>query len=168
LRPAPAWALNGGMTLRLLPAAAGLALAGCATAPPPATGDWTLQVSATARTALARTDGRGRDAPRIACRRNPSDLYVASDLAGPATGAVALTVDDSAFPLVANGGEPRLSATGPLPDGLPAALMSARRVALNYGGRRLGPFPAPGPKVAAAFLIGCRGPTGRRAGAWPG
>ncbi|MDB5452060.1 MAG: hypothetical protein JWO33_638 [Caulobacteraceae bacterium] len=156
------------MTLRPLIAATALLLAGCATIPPPKAGAWALQASATAGAALVRTDNQGRDALRIACRRNPADLYVASDLAEPATGQIALTVDDRAFPLTARGEEPRLSATGPLPDGLPAALMSARRVALSYGGRRLGPFPAPDAKTAAAFAIGCRGPTGRRAGAGPG
>lgn len=156
------------MTLRPLAIVALLALAGCATVPVSRQGGWTLQASATAGSALVWGDHQGREPLRIACRRNPADLYVASDIAPPATGPVTLRVDEASFALTPTRDEPRLAATAPMPDALPAALMSAKAVRLTHDGGRAGPFPAPNAKIAAAFAIACRGPTSRRAGAAPG
>ena len=138
----------------------GLALAGCATAPTRASGGWILQASATAGAALARIDDKGGDTLRIACRRAPADLLVASDAMAPGTGPAVLRVGELAVALTAGGEAPRLSATAPLPDGLPAALMSGGAVSLTHAGRTLGPFPPPDPKSAAAFVIACRGREG--------
>jgi hypothetical protein len=156
------------MILRPLAVIALLALAGCATVPTSRQGGWTLQASATAGAALVWADVAGREPLRIACRRNPADLYVASDIARPAAGPVTLHVDEASFTLTPARDEPRLAATAPMPDALPAALMSAKAVRLTHGAGRTGPFPAPNAKIAAAFAIACRGPTSRRAGAWPG
>jgi hypothetical protein len=143
------------LPLLLLP----LALAGCATgarqtAPTP--GTWALQASATAGSSLTFPTPAGRDALRIACRRNPAELYVASDLAGPTAGPAILSVGRHSFPLAGATGEPRFSATGAVPAGLPAALLENGEIALQLQGRRMGPYPAPDAKQTASFAIACR------------
>lgn len=136
------------------------ALAGCATTPepaaPPQAGRWAIQASATAGAALAFTD-QGGDVLRIACRRHPFDLYVASDRLPPVAGPARLEIGERAFVLTASSAEPRFSGTAPPPPALDAALMSGEPLRLSAGGRSLGPLPAPDGKLAAAFAIACRG-----------
>ncbi|HEY8571851.1 hypothetical protein [Phenylobacterium sp.] len=126
-------------------------LAGCATAPPPQpAGRWSLQASATAGAALVFSDET-----RIACRRNPPDLLVSAPN-GPGTGGkVTLSVGRQTFDLQGEAGAPSLVATGPLPPGLPAALMSGGPVVIRAGGANL-QMPPPDGKLAAAFAISCR------------
>jgi hypothetical protein len=156
------------MTFRPLAVVALLALAGCASLPTSRQGGWTMQASGTAGAALTWTDVTGREPLKIACRRNPADLYVASDLARPTSGPVTLRIDEATFALTPTHDEPRLAAAAPMPDGLAAALMSARAIGLVGTARRIGPFPAPDAKISAAFAIACRGPTSRRGGGAPG
>jgi hypothetical protein len=126
-------------------------LAACATVRPEPAPSWTVQASATAGSALIAADARG-EVLRIACRRNPADLYVASprlDDRAPVT----LQVGDERFELAARDG----AATAPIPPALPAALMAGGAIALGQGRTRLGPYPAPDAKTVAAFAIACRG-----------
>ncbi|MDB5450304.1 MAG: hypothetical protein JWQ52_1432 [Phenylobacterium sp.] len=146
-----------------LPAAvlAGLALAGCASAPMGASvapGAWSLQASATAGAALVFSDG-GRDVLRLACRRSPTELYLASDRLKPAHGEVGLEIDGHRFSLRPASDEPRLAAVAPMPDALPAALLSGGRIGVTADGHSLGPLPAPDGKTAVAFVIACRAET---------
>ncbi|WP_374469070.1 hypothetical protein [Phenylobacterium sp.] len=132
-----------------------LALAGCASAPEaPPPGTWALQASATAGSAIVRSDSGG-EALRIACRRDPPDLWVSTGrLHGE--GPVRLQVGAEPFTL-APAAEPQgLSAVAPLPDRLPAAMMGGGEITLSQGRRRLGPYPAPDAKTVAAFVIACR------------
>lgn len=136
-----------------------LALAGCATAPPrEAVGRWDMQASATAGAALVHAGADGRERLRIACRRNPADLWVATGELRGSGAPVALTVGGETFTLTPADAEAGLSASAPLPPALPAALMGGGTVALSQGGRSAGPFPPPDARTAAAFAIACRGP----------
>lgn len=142
-------------------ALATFALAGCATTgrgPATAQGAWRLQASASAGAALVFED-RGRAVLQLACRRNPSDLYVAADGLKPASGRVTLQVGARRYDLGARPDEPRLAASGPIPDTLPAALMSGGAIGLTAVGQRLPPLPAPDGKVVVAFVISCRAET---------
>ncbi|RAK58025.1 hypothetical protein DJ018_08985 [Phenylobacterium deserti] len=119
-------------------------------------GQWGLQSSATAGTALAFTQ-QGQDVLRIACLRSPAGLYVASDRLPPSAGAARLQIGERVFTLTASAtAEPRFSATAPSPPALTAALMSGEPVRLMAGSRSLAPLPAPDGKLAAAFSIACR------------
>ncbi|RAK58607.1 hypothetical protein DJ021_01755 [Phenylobacterium hankyongense] len=137
---------------------AGLALAGCASVPMGAPGAWSLQASATAGAALVFADG-GRDVLRLACRRSPAELYLASDRLKPAHGEVRLDIDSHRFSLRPTADEPRLAAVGPMPDALPAALLDGGRISVTADGHSLGPLPAPDGKTTAAFVIACRADT---------
>ncbi|MDB5465851.1 MAG: hypothetical protein JWQ46_613 [Phenylobacterium sp.] len=137
---------------------AGLALAGCASVPTGASGAWSLQASATAGAALVFSDG-GRDLLRLACRRSPTELYLASDRVKPAHGEVSLAIDGHRFSLRPVSDEPRLAAVAPMPDALPAALLSGGRIGVTADGHSLGPLPAPDGKTAVAFVIACRADT---------
>lgn len=150
--------------MKRLPVFAGLApalvLGACASLPPPAVplaGGWKLHASATAGSALVRNDAKGREALRIACRRNPADLYVASDLLRAGPEPVLLSIGDKIFTLAPTGDEPRASGTAPIDPALPAALMSGAPIGLREDGRAAGPFPGPDAADAAAFVIACRG-----------
>lgn len=142
---------------------AALALAGCAIdarkiglpvkGPKPT---WDVQVSATAGAALVQHTPAGVEALRIACRRNPRDLYIASGGLPARAGPLALEVGGRSFPVTGQTEGPRLTAVGPWPDGLPAALMSGGAVRLALG-RETWAYAAPDAKTAAAFAIACRG-----------
>ena len=132
-------------------------LAACATTPDGPRGRWALQTSATAGSALIVEDGQG-EALRIACRRNPADLFVTSGRLNGADGPVALHVGEQIFPLGPPAEGPALTATAPIPPGLAAALMSGGVVSLDQADRRLGPYPTPDSKTVAAFAIACRSP----------
>lgn len=136
-----------------------LGLAACASTPDAPQGRWALQASATAGSALIVEDGQG-EALRIACRRDPADLFVTTSRLSGAAGAPVLRVGEHTFPLGDPGEGPALTATAPIPPGLPAALMSGGIVSLDQGGRRLGPYPTPDSKTVAAFAIACRAPAG--------
>lgn len=135
-----------------------LAAAGCATLDRPSSGDWTMQASATAGSAVVWTED-GVEVLRLACRRNPADLLVTSARLGPAE-PVRLRVGGATFPLTPQAGAPVLLAEGAIPETLPAALTSGGAIAVTSGRRRLGPYPALDPQTAAAFAIACRGPLG--------
>lgn len=140
-----------------------LALCACATArpePPDDASRWTLQASAVAGAALVHADAEGREVLRIACRRAPPDLFVASAWLKGGGGPVRLSVGAEEFPLTALPDEGGLSAAAPWPDRLPAALMAGGPVTVSVGRRADGPHGGPDPKTAAAFTIACRGPVG--------
>jgi hypothetical protein len=148
------------MTLRRLPIAlAALAVAACATVPAPRSpGVWRLQSSATTGAALIFEAG-GHAVLQLACRRNPADLYVASDQLKATGGPVVLQVGARSFALTARTDEPRLAATAAIPDSLPAALMSGGAIGLSAGRQALPSLPAPDGKVVVAFVISCRAET---------
>ncbi|HEY8616915.1 hypothetical protein [Phenylobacterium sp.] len=137
-----------------------LAVAGCASLPAPrptaANGAWTLQASATAGSALVWTDSRG-EGLRIACRRNPADLWLATPRLKGTPGAVWLATGGDTFQLTAEGVAPVLSAVGPVPETLPSAITAGGGLGVRQGPRALA-FPSPDPKTATAFAIACRGP----------
>jgi|GEM_PF-4933368 len=140
-----------------------LALGACATVrpePPDDASRWTLQASATAGAALVHADAEGREVLRIACRRNPEDLFVATPWLRGGAGVPQLSVGEAVFPLNPIDGGPGLTATAPWPSGLPAALMAGGAVTIRQGRRTDGPHGAPDAKTAAAFAIACRGPVG--------
>lgn len=139
-----------------------LALCACATVrpePPDEASRWTMQASATAGAALVHTDAEGREVLRIACRRNPEDLFVATPWLGGG-GPAQLSVGEAVFALTVVEGGPGLAATAPWPTGLPAALMAGGPVTIRQGRRADGPHGPPDAKTAAAFAIACRGPVG--------
>ncbi|WP_334164661.1 hypothetical protein [Phenylobacterium sp.] len=139
-----------------------IALCACATVPPEPPDEaarWTMQASATAGAALVHADAEGREVLRIACRRNPQDLFVASAWLRGA-GPVRLTIGEENFPLTALPDAVGLSAAAPWPDRLPAALMAGGPVTVSLGRRADGPHGAPDARTAAAFAIACRGPVG--------
>jgi hypothetical protein len=142
-------------------ACASALLAGCASVPGPdpagVTGEWSQQISATAGSSLTLSSA-GQDVLRLACRRNPTDLYLASDRLPAAKGPVRLQIGSHSFTMSPSGEEPRLAATSTVPAALPAALMSGAPIEVSAGGRTLGPLPAPEAKTAAAFAIACGGP----------
>lgn len=149
--------------MRAAAALLALALGACATVgpePPDEAARWTMQASAAAGAALVHTDAEGREVLRIACRRGPQDLFVASAWLRGGGGPVRLTVGDEIFPLTALPGEAGLSAAAPWPDRLPAALMAGGPVTVSLGRRADGPHGAPDARTAAAFAIACRGPVG--------
>ena len=149
--------------MRALVPLLGLLAAGCATLKPPAPapeaegGAWALQASATAGSALVRTDAAGGEQLRIACRRNPPDLFVATGQLRNTGAIVLLRAGRTTVPLTPAAEAEGLAATGPLSDTLPAALMGGGEISVTQAGRRLGPYPAPDEKTAAAFAIACRG-----------
>jgi hypothetical protein len=134
-----------------------LALVGCATPakPPAPAGSWRLQASATSGSALVRSEA-GVEAVRIACRRNPPDLFISSERLPSSTAPVRLEVGRETFALAATADPMGLAATAPLPDGLAAAMMAGGEIAVAQDRRRLGPYPSPDPKTVAAFVIACR------------
>jgi hypothetical protein len=136
-------------------AAASLALAACATMGPAPSGKWALQTSAAAGSALFLEDGQGQ-VLRIACRRNPADLYLHTGRLRPSGEPVTLRIGEQSFSLAEQAKLGGLTATGPLPPAFPAALMSGGSVSVHHGGEALGPFPAPDQKTVAAFAIACR------------
>lgn len=151
------------MTIRtaaaLLPA---LVVAACATtqAPsPPARSAWRVQSSATAGAALVLSGGGGEDVLRLACRRAPSDLYLASDRLKPARGPVTLQVGEHSFTLQAVAEGAHLAAVAPIPDALPSALMNSGAIRVSAGAQHLEGLPTPEGTVVAAFVIACRAET---------
>ena len=134
-----------------LPVAA-LALAACTDSAP--SGQWTMQSSATAGSALVLTQN-GSEALRIACRRNPADLLVTTPRLAGRRGPARLEIGDTAFKLRSAGDEPVLSATGPLTAALPLAMASGRAISVHQAGAATAAFPPPERKIAEAFASAC-------------
>lgn len=138
-----------------------LSLAACATphqpvgGPPGPKATWTVQLSASAGAALIQAAPAGHEALRVACRRNPTDLYVAAPGLAPTPRALTLQVGEKSFPLTGQTEGRTLAAVGPWPDALPASLMSGGTIRLRLGPQSWA-FTAPDAKTAAAFAIACR------------
>lgn len=144
------------LELRASLAAAALLVAGCSpSAPPAADGAWTMQVSATAGSALVWKEA-GKEALRIACRRNPADLLASTPKLAGRPGPVRLRIGDASFDLQSEGEAPLLSATGPIPQDLPAALVSSQAMSLQQDGQSVTSARAPDPALAQAFAKACR------------
>ncbi|MCR5879058.1 hypothetical protein [Phenylobacterium sp. J367] len=137
-----------------------LTAAGCASAPEPA-GPGALDDAGLGHG--RRGGGADRGRPRGAAHRlpeAPSDLMVATPLLKGGAGEVRLEVGANTYGLTGQGAAPALTAVGPMPETLPAAVTSGDSISLRHGRRTIGPYPALDPKMAAAFAIACRGPVG--------
>lgn len=127
---------------RALPALALASLAGCATP----SGGWTVQASATAGAAMVYRDVDLE--LRIACRRNPADLFVSLEPQG-------------VWPFKVAGRDGVFEATsyargGASAEITPAAVDSlARGVRVTAGEQTIEP-PAPPEEVAEAFRRACQ------------
>ena len=149
-----------------------LALLLAACAPPPEPGieppreagpvtlsGWTLQASAAAGAALVKTGPDGAEELRIACRRNPADLWVA--VAGfrpiPSEERLSLGANDEVVALVArpDARPAGVEASGPIPEALLARLETGAAVGVSYGAQTLRTF-GPDPALAARFAAACR------------
>jgi len=130
-------------------------LAACSVSVAPrAAGIWSTQVSATAGVALVRTEG-GKEVLRIACRRNPADVWIGTTLLPDGPGALRLQIGQTVLELVPESGEQGLSATGAPSAAFSQALGSGQPIYLH---RANGPGVAvepPARAAAEAFAAGC-------------
>lgn len=132
-----------------------LSLAACSRPTSPAPGAiWSMQASATAGAALIRSEG-GNEVLRIACRRNPDDVWISTSLLDDGPGTVRLRIDQSVLELVPEPDGPPLSASGPPNAAFPAVLRAAKAIRLQRG---TGPQVAVEPPARAtteAFIAAC-------------
>lgn len=165
------------MSLRgLIAAAATLGLAACqeraahpepapaapAQAPPAAEQPaerWSLQASAAAGAAVILSDASG-ERLRIACRRNPADLFVSAPALTPIGSEERLTLGagDELAVLVVEQGLPEgapLQAVGAMSPAWVEAMAAGRPVAVSYGAQQVKAPELPA-DVRAAFAQGCR------------
>ena len=127
---------------------------------PVALSGWTLQASAAAGTALIKTGPDGREELRIACRRNPADLWVLASRLRPigSEERLSLGADDEVTALVARPDLSRgegVEASGPIPEALLARLEAGATVGVSYGAQTLR-TTGPDPALAARFALACR------------
>ena len=149
-----------------------LALAACAPDEPARTTDaptasaWTMQVSAAAGAALVLRSETGAERLRIACRRQPADLYVVAPVFRQIGSEERLTLgagDALATLVVAQDTPPGapLAASGMLTEIFIAAVAAGRPIGASYGASQIAPL-APPPELAARFADACRQALGER------
>ena len=122
---------------------------------------WGVQSSATERSALVHADPDGVEVLRIACRRDPADLFV---LAPKLTRIgseerVTLGAGTELLTLVASPDTPEgapVQASGQLMPAFLEAVERGDRISVAYGAAQFGPLPSVPDVVRAAFVAGCR------------
>ena len=131
--------------------------AAAADAPSP----WSLQASATAGAAIILSDDTGAERLRIACRRNPAELYVSAPAFTRIGSEERLTLgagDELATLVVSQETPPGrpLEAVGQLSADFVDAFAAGRAIAASYGASAIGPAPSPPPHLRASFAAACR------------
>lgn len=107
----------------------------------------------------------GKDVLRLTCVRGEG-LTVHANRFKPVDSEERMTVGagDVAVTLVATAdatrNPPAVKATGPLEPAFLAAVENGQKIAANHGAQDAGPFDAPPPAIARAFVTGCRGEGG--------
>lgn len=128
---------------------------------------WTIEVSATAGAALVLNEAGGGERLRIACRRNPTDLYVAVPAFHRIGSEDRLTLGagDEVMPLVvapaATAGA-SVEATGELSQAFVEAIAAGRPIGAAYGAQQIRAVDAPAPDLAQRFAQACREALGSR------
>ena len=123
---------------------------------------WGVQSSATAGTALVHADEAGVEVLRIACRRNPADLYVLAPKLTRVGSEERLTLGAGSelVTMVASPTTPEeapVEATGQLTPSFLDAVARGDRISVAYGATQFGPLPSVPDAVRAAFVAACRG-----------
>ena len=122
---------------------------------------WAVQSSATTGTALVYAGDEAKEALRIACRRNPPDLYVSAPEISRIGSEERLTLGAGSelATLVATPGTPDdapLEAAGQLSAAFLDAVERGERISVSYGATQFGPLPSVAETARAAFVAGCR------------
>lgn len=113
-----------------------------------------MQASATAGAALIRTEG-GDEVLRIACRRNPADVWISTSLLHDGPGTVRLQIDQTILELVPEPDGPPLSASGPSNAAFPGVLGSGKAIRLQRGSEPGVAVEPPIRTTAQAFIAAC-------------
>lgn len=116
-----------------------------------AQGTWTVQVSATSGSALILTV-RSQEILRVACRRQPNDLFVWFYRNVPAEGPVALQIGQEIFGLIHEPDAPELVAAGAISRQFPNAIRSGQPLGIRRGTAVI--FTSPSLPVAIARDFG--------------
>ena len=113
-----------------------------------------MQASATAGAALVRTES-GKEVLRIACRRDPADLWMSTSLLNDGVGTVRVQVGQAILELVPEPDGPPLSASGPRNAAFPAVLGSGSAIRLQRGTGSVVTVEPPVGWTAEAFIAAC-------------
>jgi hypothetical protein len=127
---------------------------------PGAGGGWTMQASATAGAALVHTAKDGAEDLRVACRRNPADLWVSAPRFSRigSEDRLSLGAGDKATALVADlqAEGAGVEASGPVAPEFLEALRAGGEIGVSYGSQALRLTP-PEPATAERFARSCAG-----------
>ena len=126
----------------------------------PAASAWTMQVSASAGAALVLRSEIGAERLRIACRRQPAELYVVAPVFRQIGSEERLTLGagDALATLVVAQNTPRgapMAASGTLTEIFIEAVAAGRPIGASYGASQIAPH-APPSELAARFADACR------------